>query len=288
MQNYLLYNASDGIDSTNECRYALLKLLSVYNLKPPKNLVVVVHTAYPRLFDGFLTFFPSIEIKEPVSRLPNNKAQLIQSFFSATQGNLLLCDTAIYPLKPLEMLFQEIESGLLFLYRKELPQTNGHNNILKQVQAILSQSPDRKDGLPAKVEEVPIYNTAITGLNHSMLNVVSQAGELISRLYPHVSHPFVINFSFSHTFRKQQPIKTANDYFADYFELSEFRTLLHTFFTKNEEESIPSLVKLVHHLDAAAIQREKTMHNRLPLLKKWWNHLTGKGWSIQKYEKKIS
>ncbi len=278
MQNYLLYNASKGIHSTNECRYALLKLLSVYNLKPPQDLTVVVHTGYPRLFDNFLTFFPRFLIKDPVASLPTNKAQLIQSFFATAQGNLLVCDTATYPLKPVELIFQEIERGEFFLYRQELPQTNGHSNILKQIM----------DGLPAKVEDVRVFNTAVTGLNYSLLCFVKQADEMISRLFPQLSHPFVINFAFSYAFQKQLLIKTANDYFADYFGLNEFRKLLHTFFMKNEEESIPNLVKLVHHLDAAAIQKEKVKHNRLPLLRKWWNELTGKGWSIRKYEKRIT
>jgi hypothetical protein len=272
MQNYLLYNASEGIHSTNECRYALLKLLSVYNLKPPHGLYVVVHTAHPRLFDDFLTFFPQIEIRDPINDRSNSKQQLIQNFFSTTQGNLLFCDTATYPLKPFETLFGEIERGVLFLYRKEQPKANGHQNILKQVQTILSHSQHKMDGLPAKVDETPVFNAAVTGLNHTMLDVVK----------------FATNFSLSHAFQKQPPIKTANDYFADYFELNEFRALLHTFFTKNEEESIPNMVKLVNYLDVNAIQSEKKMHNKLPLLKKWWNELRGKGWSIRKYERRIS
>jgi hypothetical protein len=288
MQNYIFYIASEGIHSTNECRYALLKLLSVYNLKLPQDLSVVVHTAHPRLFDEFLTFFPQLEVKEPVNKMPNNKAQVIQNFFASRQGNLLVCDTATYPVKHLEKLFQEIEKGTLFLYRKELPKTNGHSNVSKHLQTILSQSQHRMDGLPGKVEDVQLYSTAVTGLNHAGLPAAKFAGEITSRLFKQVSHPFAVNFAFSHAFQKQQPIKTANDYFADYFELSEFRTLLQTFFTKNEEESIPSLVKLVNYLDVDTIQKDKAMHNRLPLWKKWWNKLSGKAWSIRKYEKRIS
>lgn len=122
MQNYIFYIASEGIHSTNECRYALLKLLSVYNLKLPRDLSVVVHTAHPRLFDEFLTFFPQLEVKEPVNKIPNNKAQVIQNFFSSTQGNLLVCDTATYPVEPLEKLFQEIDKGALFFVQERVAQ----------------------------------------------------------------------------------------------------------------------------------------------------------------------
>jgi hypothetical protein len=191
-------------------------------------------------------------------------------------------------LKPIEKLFQEIENGLLLLYRKELPPKNGLSKISRQVQSLLSQSQHKMDGLPARVDEISLFNAAVTGLNHSMLHIVKYAGEMTNRLFDQISHPFAVNFAFSHAFQKQPPIKTANDYFADYFELSEFRKLLQIFFNKNEEESIPSLVKLASHLDVNAIQKEKTMHNQLPLWKKWWNEITGKGWSIRKYEKRIS
>lgn len=290
MQNYLLYDTSEGMHNTNECRYALLRLLAVYNLKPPPDLSVVVHSAHPRLFDGFLTFFPQFEIKDPVIGPHAGKEQVIQSFFSCPeyQGNLLFCDTATFPLQPLDALFGEIEKGQPIFYQQVVPETNGIGSIPKQIQAIITQSQHRIDDLPERVEDVPVFSTAVIGMNHNMLGAVKRSGEMINRLFQQIDHPLAQKFAFSHAFQKLSPIKTANDYFADYFGLNEFRALLHTFFSKNEEESIPNLVKLSQLLDVAAIQQEKAKFNRQPLLKKWWKSLTGKGWSLRKYEERVS
>jgi hypothetical protein len=288
MQNYLLYDASNSNDNANECRYALLKLLSVYNLKPPQNLSVIVHTGEPRLFDDFQTFYTDLHIKEPLSGVPHRKMLLIQDFFSTREGNLLICDTFTYPIRPLDDLFREVERNSILLFKKEHSKTTGQSSILKQIQAALSKYQHRLDDLPQKVEDVSILDSAIIGLNQSMLSEVKFAGDMTNRIFNQITDPLAEKFAISYAFHKHSPFKTANDYFADYFELTEFRLLLRTFFSKNEEESIPNLVKLSSHLDAAAIKKEKAIHKELPLLKRWWKELTGKGWSIRKYERKIS
>ena len=75
--------------------------------------------------------------------------------------------------------------------------------------------------------------------------------------------------------------------FKDFKDLPEFKELLQLFFSKNEEESIPNLVKLIHHLDVETIQKDKVRYARLPFYKKWMNQLLGKEWSIKKYGNKI-
>lgn len=287
MQNFLLYDASGGMPNSNECRFALLKLLSAYNLKPPGSLSIVVYSRHPRLFDDFLNFFPQLEIKVPANGFPQKKAELIQEFFSATGGNLLLCDTATYPLQPLDALFSEIGKGILFLYKDEIARSNGVNSILLQLQSMAEQQGFKTDGIPKKAGKVTVFHTAVVGLSQSAVHTVENASNLMSQLSRRVSHPVVEQFVFTHAFQKRLPVNTANDYFADYFALPEFCTLIDTFFTRNAEESIPNLVKLVHYLDAAAIHKEKMLHDRLPVLKKIWKNITGKGWSIKKYEKRI-
>jgi hypothetical protein len=80
--------------------------------------------------------------------------------------------------------------------------------------------------------------------------------------------------------------KTHFDGIAGYSELPEFSILLHAFFKQNEEESIPNLVKLIHHLDPNQIHQQKLEFEKLPLYKQWLNRILGKGWSIKDYTKK--
>lgn len=72
-----------------------------------------------------------------------------------------------------------------------------------------------------------------------------------------------------------------------YKELKEFKFLLKDFFGRYQEESVPNQVKLMHHVDAKEIEREKREFERLPLAAKWLRKFMGKGWSIGNYQIKI-
>jgi hypothetical protein len=79
----------------------------------------------------------------------------------------------------------------------------------------------------------------------------------------------------------------ASGWLTDYSGFPEFKKLLQLFFSKNEEESIPNLVKAVHHLDAEQIRKQKESYNEQPLFRRILNRFTGKGWSLKKYENKL-
>lgn len=168
MANVLLFEAAQNIDKINKCRYALLKYLEAYNLKPPADVAVVVHTDQPAFFESYIPFFHKFEIKGIVET--------------------------------------------------QIKKEGGKDNFLN--------SNESKDSI-----QVPQLK--------------------------------------------------------DYDKLKEFGQLLFAFFKKNEEESIPNLIKLARHLDIDAIQKDKKEYDALPFYKKWLQTLSGKKWSIKKYEKKF-
>lgn len=87
-----------------------------------------------------------------------------------------------------------------------------------------------------------------------------------------------------HLFIKNGNDKEAIEYYED---LKEFRILLKEFFNRHQEESIPNQVKLMHNIDAKQILEQKRKFLELPLTSRWFKKLTGKGWSIYNYKKKI-
>lgn len=82
----------------------------------------------------------------------------------------------------------------------------------------------------------------------------------------------------------QLDLKTADRSVAQYDDLKEFRDLLRKFFMKYQEESVPNLLKLIHNLDAALIQKQKQEFQRLPLHQKLIKRIIGNHWSIEKYK----
>ena len=65
-------------------------------------------------------------------------------------------------------------------------------------------------------------------------------------------------------------VQTMDNKIISYHNFPKFKNLLRLFFKKNEEESIPNLVKLAHHIDAEAILQEKKYYDGQPFVKKYY------------------
>ena len=61
--NYITYLAHGNSGYINECRFSLLKLLQVYNLRPPANLGVIIYTDQPKSFEDFIPFFKDFKLE---------------------------------------------------------------------------------------------------------------------------------------------------------------------------------------------------------------------------------
>ncbi|HVE61366.1 MAG TPA: hypothetical protein VNA26_06090 [Chitinophagaceae bacterium] len=120
MQNYLLYQASGSIDQMNECQYALLKYISLYNLKTPHTTSVVIFTDKPALFESFSSFIENFEMKPPSSL---SRFEMIKHVAEEYEGNLLFCDTDTYPIKSLEVLFKDLSDRKIYLYQENIKES---------------------------------------------------------------------------------------------------------------------------------------------------------------------
>ncbi len=241
MQNYLLYQATGSIDQINECRYALIKYLSLYNLKTSPATSVIIYTDRPAMFETFTSFFEHFEMKPSIAI---SKFETINNSLVEYEGNLLFCDTDTYPVKPLEILFNDLANGEVYLLEEGLKKETSLRKM-------------------------------VIGLNSSnkkyLQSIIQEAGT-----------PNAIQHDL------QLPeIKNAGLFFRHYKHLPEFKKLLHSFFTKTEEESVPNLIKAAHYFDAEQIQKDKEQYFTLPFYKKWFKTITGTGWSIKQYEKKF-
>ncbi len=240
MQNYLLYQATGSLNQINECRYALIKYLSLYNLKTPNTTSIVIYTDRPAMFEAFVPFFEHFKMKPPTI---SSKLETVNNALIEYEGNFLFCDTDTYPVKPLEILFNDLENGKIYLYEEDAKKELLHNMVV-------GLNSNNKKKLEQIMKEVGSENT--------------------------VQHDL-----------KPPKIKNAGLFFRHYRNLPEFKKLLHTFFTKTEEESVPNLIKAAHYFDAQQIQKDKEQYHTLPFYKKWLKNLTGTGWSIKQYEKKF-
>jgi hypothetical protein len=290
MQHSILYLAYGPAAYINECRYSLLKYLEVYKLKPPASVNLIVYTDQPALFEAFTPFFHHFEMKEISQTLVKEwqgdkglahrvKLKAMEEFFEHREGSLLCCDSNTYITAPLEPVFNDLENNTFYL----LPsQSRLSDPRLLRMRQYLEAMPGF-EGQGA----MQLWKDGVIGLNHQSKQLLEGALRMTDSFANEFPKHFIGPVSLSLLLQKKGTVKSAAPQIEHYADLKEFGSLLDVFFQKNTEESIPNLVKLVSHLNAAAILKSKKAFENLPILKKWLLTLNGKKWSIKQFEKKI-
>ena len=82
-------------------------------------------------------------------------------------------------------------------------------------------------------------------------------------------------------------MKSIKGFIEEYPDLSEFRLLLKDFFLRNQEESIPNLVRIIHPVNASEIESHKKKYLQLPVYTRLLRKMTGRSWNIGRYASKL-
>jgi hypothetical protein len=280
MQNYLVYRANT-VEEIYECSYSLLKYLTVYNLKPPKDQKVVIYTSQPALLENYAPYFDQFELTD-VQPTHTSRLGLIRNFFNQYQGNVLYLDTNTYCIAPLEPIFADIARGTTYVLKWNPAAQNSklqRDKVLRSIQIegqVFNFIP----------KELNKWNDSVIGLNSSMKNLLSEIVAQAQQQTVKLSMPVVEKWIFHHKMQDGN-VRTAEQAIAQYDDLKEFRNLLRKFFTRHQEESVSNQLKLIHHIDASLIQQQKKAFNELPLIKKLLKRISGRHWKISQYEKHI-
>lgn len=276
MQQYLVYQANT-IDEIYECSYSLLRYLTVYNVKPPKDHSVVIYTSQPALLENYSSFFYHFKLRD-VQQMNTTRFGLLHNFFKEHEGNVLFLETNTYCISQLDRIFSDIGKGTAYVL--------GWNQVLRRAKST-------SDNLKRIVveggeylfnpDELNKWNDTIIGLRSSYKNLVEEIIVQSEGQAPDLPKPLAEKWLFHHKLQKLN-VRTAEESITQYDDLKEFRNLLRKFFTKYQEESVPNQLKLIHHLDAALIQKQKKEFQNLPLHQKLLKRITGKHWSIERYK----
>lgn len=299
MHNAILYQAYGGQDFVNECRYSLLKYLQVYNLTPPVHTAIVVYTDMPDAFADFEPFLQRLSTrklqKETVQRwkgainfVHRVKIEMLADFLQTFNGNVLYCDTDTYITAPVDPMFEDLRQGAFYLHQYEGVIDKKSNPSFRKWETFLSSTPlEYNNKLVQFSKKLKMFNAGVVGLNSSHKYVLQDVLALTDTVYAKFPKHIAEQFAFSYCLQKSGTVKTANERIAHYWNLKEFRQLLQKFFTANAEESIPSLIKKLHTIDAMAIQEEKNAYEQLSFLQKLGRKISGKAWKIANYEKRL-
>ncbi|MDQ6609713.1 MAG: hypothetical protein M3Y85_07820, partial [Bacteroidota bacterium] len=193
-----------------------------------------------------------MKVIEDLKKNHKNEYKKIKILISAYDGNLLICHSNCCIQKPVDDLFLKVAGG---------------NIVAERVS---------KNKPVADLGAVP----SLTG--YSMLGINSSKGNLLTQ-----NTNGGENDVSRHMTIDEEKIFIADDFFIIYQNQKEVNHLLQLFFKKNEEESIPNLVKRVHLIDPGVIQKEIQVQNNRPLVQKLLHFITGKQGVIQRYQNKL-
>lgn len=299
MRNYILYLAHSDLGYINECRFSLLKYLSVYNLKPPVQTAIIIYTDKPQLFENFIPFFRQFLIKEltaaqikewqgNINYVHRAKPMVIKSFFKHFEGNLLFMDTDTYITEPIDGIWNHIEGGEVVMHQSEGVIDSSKNAEFKKWDQFLKNNNIQFGGQTFQYSaDFQVWNSGVLGVSAKQSPLFDDMIQLIDAIHSKFPKHITEQVACSYLLQQKTTIYPANSNVIHYWNLKEFRKFLQVFFKKNEEESIPNQVKAVQPVDAAAIQQQKTSYEALPLYKKWMLQLQGRHWHIDKHIKKI-
>ena len=111
MSNTIIYQAST-IEQVHRCAYSILKYLSVYNLKPPADHSLVVHTHHEASLELYGSFFSRFSLKPDLPRAMDES--LFMDIVKEQKGNVLFISSTSYPIRSLEPVFRQMDGGKIF------------------------------------------------------------------------------------------------------------------------------------------------------------------------------
>jgi hypothetical protein len=298
MSNAILYQAYGGNDFINECKYSLLKYLQVYNLAPPAETSIVIYTDQPNQFSDFLPFFHRFTCKQLTANLVREwrgaqnfvhrlKIEMLADFTQTFTGNVLYCDTDAYLKAPIEEVFEDMERGSFYMHEYEGTLNKATSPSFHKWEKFLSSTPVVYNDKQVEFSNaIKMYNAGVVGFNSGHKELLNDVLRLTDVVYLQFPKHIAEQFAFSYCFQKAGVIKSADSVVAHYWNLKEFRRLLASFFASNLEESIPNLVKKLHHVDALTIMGHKASFKALPFWHRFLKNLSGSPWRIENYQKR--
>lgn len=289
--NLLVFNTLNSDDQLNGCRYFLLKYLQIHNLKPPAGIGIRIFTRDLALFEQFTAFFPNIELvshdaeriqswmgqKESVYRLTN---YLIRDVLAEDDHRLAFMDCDVYPVAPLEPLFEALQNDYLILQEDR---QEAASLTLSALESVLSSIQ-----YPAPIEpDFQVMHAGVVGIGSRYESMLDEVISLSDKLQGKLSKVRANNLAYTKVFRTTGRLMPAPESLACYRYLPEFKWLLKKFFEKNQEESIPGMIKSLQLISPGPIEEKKKHYEALPVYKKILQTLSGRKWSIREYEKRI-
>jgi len=291
MTNYILYMVYGSIDVFHECKFSLLRLLSVYEkskISPPE---IIIYTDKPDQFSSFgdrlvlhIREIRPSQIRQwrgEIDFIFRPKIEMLLDCVSHYTGKLLYTDSDTYCLQPLEPLFDLLSDSSVILHKCEGSIGNPYNLHIKKWKGFLRRQ--TKSGLSAALK-MSMWNAGTIGftpVQAPLLQEVLSTTDEVHRKFP--KHT-VEQFAFCYTFQKHHlQLEEAEPFLFHYWNLKEFRVMLKHFFQKYEGAPLSVLMEKSALILPENIVPDKVAYGQIPSLNRRIKRWLKKDWKIDPY-----
>ncbi len=288
MNRYILFQAYGNPAILAECRFALMQLMQYNN---PKNICLVLYTDNPDYFAEELKIFDNhiIEMVTPelltiwrgkIDFVHRVKVEIIQHFFCNHTGSVLYFDTDTYCMKPINGLFEQIESDAVIMHINEgLIDESNNAQIKKWNRLLTTKNIFVNEKSISDISGITMWNAGVIGIHSNRAHLLKEVLAITDTIYPIFPKHTVEQFAFSYVLQKNVVVSAADDFLFHYWDLKEYRLLLTKFYQTNKGSSLQEMGKKLKTFLPELIMRDKLAYNKMPFYKK----IFIKKWTIDNY-----
>ena len=289
MTKYLFFIAYGRSDIFHECKYALLRLIAVYDalqIAPPE---IIVYTDRPGEFLLFqdrltlhireITMDQVREWRGSIDFVFRPKIEMLLDVTARFSGKLLYLDCDTYCLQSLEGLFDALTDEQVVMHTCEGPIGSLTNIHIKKWRTFLRRTPGFTDALG-----MDMWNAGTIGFTPRHAPLLHEVLRATDDLHPRFPRHTVEQFAFGYVFQKHGlRITEAAPYLFHYWNLKEYRVILERFFEKYASAPLPLLLEKSALILPEIIHPDKMAYERISSLRRRFMKWRGKDWTIQPY-----
>ncbi|HTJ10674.1 MAG TPA: hypothetical protein VL547_01555 [Dinghuibacter sp.] len=285
MTKYLFFIAYGKADIFRECKYALLRLIAVYEAAGKTPPEIILYTDRPEEFSFVQdrltlhtrkTGMDQIQIwRGKYDFVFRPKIEMLREVTRTFEGKLLYVDCDTYCLQTLDGLFDTLSDKAVVMHNCEGSIGEAGNIHLKKWRSFL------KKQLPDALE-MDMWNAGTIGFSPMHAPLLKEVLGLTDGLYPRFPRHTVEQFAFGYTFQWHGlRIHAAAPYLFHYWNLKEFRVVLERFFEKytTPDEMLSNSARILPEI----IHPDKMAYERISSFRRRIMKLRGRDWKIAPY-----
>lgn len=292
MSNYLIYQAYGYLDIFNELIYSVYSLYAQYPERNP-DCNIIIYTDNQVYLQKFL---PAGVIYEPLHSaqikewrgekdfVHRAKIKILQNLVQKYQGNYLYVDTDTVFKVPMDRVFEEINSGKLYMHDNEGKLSGKKNAFFRKLYNFLKRENTR--GRLNISPDTKMWNAGVIGFNSSQADLLDKVLITSDLMYQLYSKHVMEQLAFSYWIGQyaNQNIQSAKSLIFHYWNFKEYRPILAHFFQVYESATIEERINKIHLINPEELIKPKMAYEALPFFPRNWRKWTNNRWQMPDYQ----